>query len=120
MSKFISFLEAAGKDIEKGLSVVLPIAQAATPFVTAADPAIGGLFSTTVATVVSVEQKFAAMSKQSGSGTQKLGEVTQILAPVILQTFASAGVEIDNSHVSNYINAVVALLNALPSLTVKQ
>src|SRR5208282_3031646 len=97
-AKFITFLEAIGKDIEHGLAMIQPavekvlgLAQSAEVYVTALDPAIGPLFTTVVGTVSGIEQKFAAMGKQTGTGVQKLQEATTILQPVIAQAFAAAG-----------------------------
>lgn len=121
-NRFITFLEAIGKDIEHGLARLQPIAervlgiaQAAEPYVSALDPAIGPLFTTVVGTVSSIEQKFAALGKQSGSGAQKLQEATTILQPVIQQAFAAAGKPSDGQTVQNYISAVVGFLNAIPA-----
>jgi hypothetical protein len=121
-NKFISFLETVGHDFKIGLQKLFPIvkygivmATAAEPLVAALDPGLGAILSTTLATVCSIEQKFAAMGQQSGSGTQKLAEATTILQPVISQAFAAAGKPSDGATVQNYINAVVAFLNAIPA-----
>src|SRR5208282_5176371 len=121
-AKFITFLEAIGKDIEHGLAMIQPVvekvlglAQAAEPYVAALDPAIGPLFTTVVGTVSSIEQKFAALGKQSGTGVQKLTEATTILQPVIAQAFTAAGKPADATTVQNYISAVVGFLNAIPA-----
>jgi hypothetical protein len=122
MNKVLSFLEAVGKDIEHGLlkiqpfvEQVLSLASTAAPFVSALDPALGAVFATTVGTVSTIEQKFAAMGKQTGSGAQKLQEATTILQPVIAEAFASAGKASDAATIQKYINAVVGFLNAIPA-----
>lgn len=115
-NKFISFLAAVGHDIEKGLSYILPIAQAATTGISVINPALGGLIQTSIATVINVEQKFAAANAQSGTGAQKLSDALTILYPAFESQFAQYGVKIDSSHVENYINALVAALNAFPPL----
>ncbi|MGA3295295.1 MAG: hypothetical protein ABSE45_15105 [Candidatus Acidiferrales bacterium] len=118
-NKFVSFLETVGKDFKNGLKKIEPVitslAQAAELEVDALDPALGGVFTTAVAEVVSIEQKFAAMGQQSGTGAQKLATATTILAPVISQAFAAAGKASDATTVQNYIQAVVNFLNAIPA-----
>lgn len=121
-SKFVSFLDDVGKDFKKGLSKLAPfmveattLAQDAEPEVAALDPALGAIFKTVVSTVSEVEQKFAALGQQSGSGEQKLAAALTILEPVVSQSFAAAGKASDTGTVTNYINAVVGFLNAIPA-----
>ena len=75
-NKFVTFLEDIGADFKNGLAKLLPIvskvvavAEVAVPEVAALDPAVGAIFQTVVGTVSTVEQKFAAMGQQSGTGT---------------------------------------------------
>lgn len=121
-NKFVTFLEKVGTDFKNGLAKLDPfvkqaiiLAQAAAPEIAALDPALGAVFATTVATVSSVEQKFAALGQQTGSGVQKLAEATNILAPVIAQSFQAAGKAADLPTIQNYISAVVNFLNAIPA-----
>lgn len=105
--KFLTLLETIGKDIEKGLAAIMPFAKVAQPFVAAANPGAGALLQVSIGVITEVEQKFAAMNKQSGTGPQKLSEALQILEPYILSVFGSK----DSAVAQNYINAVVAMLN---------
>ncbi|MBZ5697116.1 MAG: hypothetical protein LAN18_01065 [Acidobacteriia bacterium] len=121
-NKFVSFLQSLGRDFKAGLSKLDPfvkkaisVAQAAEPEITALDPAIGTIFTTVVTVVSSIEQKFAAMGQQTGTGVQKLAEATSILAPVVTQAFTAAGKAADLPTVQNYISAVVNFLNAIPA-----
>ena len=79
-NKFVSILEAIGKDCKKGLDVVLKIGQVAAPFLSAANPLAGSILSTTIGVVLQTEQKYAALGQQTGSGTQKLADATAILS----------------------------------------
>lgn len=115
-NKFVTFLQTIGADFKKALSYVLPIAQAASVGISVINPALGGLIQTSIGTIISVEQKFAAAGQQSGTGPQKLADALTILYPAFESTFAQYGVNIDQSHVENYINAIVAALNAFPAL----
>ena len=115
-NKFVSFLQAVGKDFKKGLEYILPFAEAASVGISVVNPALGGLIQTSIATVIGVEQKFAAMGEQDGTGSKKLSDSITILYPAFESIFKQYGVDIDKSHVENYINAIVAALNAFPPL----
>ena len=115
-NKFVSFLEALGRDFKKGLDAILPYA--ATAGETAVGifaPTLGPLFNSTVSAVVLAEQKFAALGKQTGTGAQKLADVLQITEPVISQGLIAAGRPGDTAAVTGYINSVVTVLNAAPA-----
>lgn len=121
-NKVVTFLESIGKDVANGFKKIDPfikqgiaLAQDAAPEIAALDPAFGALFASTVAVAASIEQKFAAMGQQSGTGAQKLAEATTILQPVISQAFAAAGKPSDVATVQKYISAVVGFLNAIPA-----
>ena len=122
MSSFTSFLTAIGQDFKNGLAKIDPwikkgvaVAQAAEGPLMALDPAIGVIFQTVVATVSSIEQKFAAMGQQTGTGVQKLAEAMTILQPIVGQAFAAAGKAADTATVQNYISKTVDFLNAIPT-----
>jgi len=122
-NKFVSFLEAVGADFKKGFEAAFPYVEKATQIAAAAelpisslDPAVGVVFSAVVNECLNVEQKFAAMGQQTGSGPQKLQTVAQILGPVITQVFQATGRPTDAVTVNAYISAVVAFLNAVPAL----
>jgi hypothetical protein len=121
-NRFVTFLEDVGKDLKNGLAKIAPfatevlgLAAAATPEITALDPALGAVFATTVATVSSIEQKFTALGNATGSGPDKLAQAMTILEPVITQAFQAAGKASDVTTVQNYISAVVNFLNAIPA-----
>jgi|ERR1700722_8423440 len=108
---FKSVLETIGTDFLKAL----PWLQRGAGIVGIFDPALGSLFSTTVNIVATVEQKYAALGKQTGTGTQKLADALQIGEPVIAQGLKLAGKSSTTADVANYINSVVTVLNAAPT-----
>lgn len=114
-NKFVSFLDAVGKDFKKGLADVLPFAEEAEPIISALDPAAGAILSTTLGVVLQTEQKFAAMGQQSGTGTQKLAEVTAILTPVLTTALSEAGEPATAEQIEKYVNDAVAILNDIPA-----
>lgn len=117
---FVSWLDAVGHDFKVGLDKILPWAEGAGETAVAIfAPQLGPTFNATVAAVASVEQKFAAMGQQTGSGAQKLAEVTTIVGPLISQSLTDAGKPASMQVVQGYINAIVAILNATPAPTPK-
>jgi len=113
---FISVLDAIGHDFKTGLDKILPWATGAGQVaVDIFAPTLGPLFQSTVAAVANVEQKFAAMGQQTGTGVQKLAEAATIMGPMISQALTIAGKTADQAAVNGYINAVVAVLNAAPA-----
>lgn len=120
-NKFVTFLESIGHDFKVGLTKLDPfikdgigIATAAEGEISTLDPALGVIFKTVVTTVSEVEQKFAAMGTQTGTGIQKLATAVTILEPVVSQAFSAAGKASDTATVSKYISSVVDFLNAIP------
>jgi len=108
---FKSFLQKIGEDFAKAL----PWLQKADATVSLFDPALGALFNTTLNIVSVVEQKWAALGKQTGTGVQKLADAVQIGEPVIAQGLKLAGKASDTAAVENYINSVVEIANTTPA-----
>lgn len=116
MNKVESWLVAAGKDFVHGLGEVLPYAETAgEAAVSLYAPALGPLFNQTVSAVVTAEQKYAALGRQSGSGASKLADVVTIMGPLIAQALNVAGKSNETAAVQGYINSVVTILNAVPA-----
>ena len=116
---FLSFLKKVGQDFKKIFENpwTQKIEQVAGAVLTLAVPPIGSLFSATASAVMLAEQKAAALGKQDGSGPQKLADVLQLMEPVIAQALKDAGKDSSTAAVTNYINGVVAILNATPAPT---
>jgi hypothetical protein len=108
---FKSFLTAVGEDFTKAL----PWLQKGGAVMAVLDPSLGALFNTTVNIVATVEQKYAALGKQSGTGTAKLADALLIGEPVIAQGLKLAGKSSTTADVTNYISSVVTVLNATPA-----
>ncbi len=113
---FISFLDHVGHEFKKGLDFILPWAAGAGEVaVSIFAPALGPMFNSTVSAVILAEQKAAAVGKQTGSGSQKLADVLQIMEPVIAAGLNDAGKAHDTAAVTGYINSVVTVLNNAPA-----
>jgi len=112
---FKSWLYAVGEDFKKGLDFILPWAETAgEAAVSIFAPALGPMFNSTVTAVAQAEQNFSALGKQTGSGPQKLAAVVGIVGGLIKKGLEDAGKSATDTDVQNYINAVVAILNAAP------
>ena len=114
-NKIETFLSAVGKLFKEGLSKIVPIAQAAVPIIASLDPGAGAILSTTIGVVAEVEQKFAAMGKQSGTGPQKLADAVSILTPLLTTGLSEAGQAATAAKIEKYISDAVALLNDIPA-----
>lgn len=115
-NRFVSFLEAAGRDFKKGLDAILPLAETAGEAAVAIFlPALGPIFNTTVHAVVTAEQAAVAAGKQTGSGAQKASAVLALIGPLVKVALEDAGKASDDAAVQKYIDAVVLILNAVPA-----
>lgn len=108
-------VKVVGADIEKVFEKAAPIVQDAEPYINLVFPGFGPLFAATANEVISVEQKFAAVGQQSGTGTKKLASVLAVIEPVAQQLLKSANLPNDSTTVTNWINGVVGLLNGIPA-----
>ncbi len=121
---FTSVLAAIGKGFEKGLrwamTYGIPVEKLVGTLFPALAPATAGIADATSlvqTAVLLVEQKYAAAGVQSGTGAQKLAEVTLLAGPAVTQLLAQAGLAVDTSYVQSLVSAVVAILNvqAMPA-----
>lgn len=117
-NKFVSVLEAIGKDFLKGLSYAVkyavPVEKLVALLFPAAAPVAAGLADATTLiqnAVLQVEQKYAAAGVQNGTGAQKLSEVLVLSEQAVAGLLAKAGIQADTTYITNLINAVVAILN---------
>jgi hypothetical protein len=119
--KFVSVMELVGKDALKVLGVVkeyLPEAAALASVLFPQDvAAITGVVNSIELVqnaVVLVEQKMAAAGTPTGTGVQKLAEVTALVGPVVTQLLTAEKIPCDAAFLTKMINAVVAILNVKP------
>lgn len=112
-NKFVSFLEAVGRDFKK----FLPLGEAA---VEAFVPAISPLFNLVANQAITAEQNFAAIGQQTGSGSQKAAAVVAAIGNVVAQALTDAGKPALPENVTQFISAVVTILNSMPAASVAQ
>ena len=117
-NKFLSIMEAIGRDALKALSEVakyLPeVGALAAEIFPAQTAAISGVVNSVQLVqnaVVTVEQKMAAGGAATGTGTQKLADVLTIVTPTVTQLLTTEGVKVDTAYLTNLVNTVVGILN---------
>jgi|SRR5208337_4127755 len=119
MASFKSILGDIGNGFKKFFGIAVTVAQDAEPIIDIAFPGIASLYNLTVSEVAKAEAAAVAAGQQSGSGTQKLALVIQSITPVFQEYAASTGIPTaqQTSTITNWVNAVVASLNAIPAGT---
>lgn len=118
MASFTSILSAVGNGLKKFFGVATEAAVAAEPVIDVVFPGIAPLYNLTVAEVVKAESAAIAAGQQNGTGPQKLALVVQAITPVFQEYAASTGIPWSAQQaqtITNWVNAVVASLNAIPS-----
>lgn len=117
MASFTSILSAVGNGLKKFFGVATEAAVAAEPVIDVVFPGIAPLYNLTVAEVVKAESVAIAAGQQNGTGQQKLALVVQAITPVFQEYAASTGIPSAQQAqtITNWVNAVVASLNAIPS-----
>jgi hypothetical protein len=117
MASFKTILSDIGSGLKKFFSMADGVAKAAEPIVDVAFPGIASLYNTTVTEVGNAETAAIAAGAQSGSGAQKLAAVVAAVTPYFTQYASQNGLPAPTSAViTNYVNAVVASLNAIPAV----
>jgi hypothetical protein len=120
MASFKSILSDIGNGLKKFFTVVVGAAQTAEPIVDTIFPGVAALYNTVVSAVASAEAAAVAAGVQNGTGAQKLALVVASVESSF-NTFASAnGLPAPTTQtIENYVNAVVASLNAIPAAATK-
>jgi hypothetical protein len=122
-NKFVSVMEAIGRDALRALNVVekyLPKAEELAMLLFPAQMAVlTPVLSVTnliLKAVVLAEQKMAAGGQATGTGLQKSSDVLSTVEPTVLQVLSEAGISTtDTGYVQKIIDAVVADLNVRDS-----
>jgi hypothetical protein len=116
MASFKTILGDIGNGLKRFFTEADKIAAAVEPIVDIAFPGIASLYNSTVTEVGNAETAAIAAGAQSGSGAQKLAAVVAAITPTFTQYASANGLPAPTSAViTNYVNAVVASLNAIPA-----
>ena len=122
MASFKTILDDVGAALKK---FFVPVAKEAVaiagdiePIVDLAFPGIANLYNATVAEVTKAEALAIAAGQQTGTGVQKLATAVAGITPTFNAYAAANGLGIPAIQtIENYVNAVVASLNAIPAAT---
>lgn len=119
MASFSSILSAIGNGLKKFFGIVIEGAVVAEPLVDTLFPGIAALYNLTVNEVAKAEAAAIAAGQQNGTGPQKLAMVIQAIEPVFQAYAAQTGIPSAQqvTIIQNWVNAVVASLNAIPAAT---
>lgn len=119
MTNFKTILSDIGSGLKKFFSLAIPAAAAAAPIVDVAFPGISALYDTTVAAAAQAEAAALAAGASSGSsGAQKLALVVSAIEAQFKSYAAANGIaNVTVTMIENWVNAVVASLNAIPAST---
>ena len=121
-SGFVSLLSKIGSFFKEGLVFVekymVPTASLVGLLFPAVAPEAAGVVTSVQliqAAVTEIEQKYAASGSASGTGSQKLADVLQIVTPAVTELLTKEGVKnVNQAYIQSIVNAVVAVLNAQP------
>ncbi len=115
MAGFKSILGNVGKVLLKIFTIGTEVAKVSEPIIDLAFPGIGVLFNKTVDFALIAEGLATAAGAQEGSGAQKLAFVLANIQKDFITYWQAAGITVDATHATAWINAVVAALNAIPA-----
>lgn len=117
MASFASILSAVGHGLKVFFTGAVKVAVAAEPIVDIAFPGISVLYNATVNEVAKAEAAAIAAGQQNGTGAQKLALVVAAITPVFEEYATQTGIPSAQKEqtIINWVNAVVASLNAIPA-----
>jgi hypothetical protein len=120
MASFTSILSAVGRGLKVFFTGAVKVAVAAEPIVDFVFPGIAALYNATVNEVAKAEAAAIAAGLQTGTGAQKLAMVISAIEPAFAEYAAATGIPSAQQAqtIENWVNAVVASLNAIPVATV--
>jgi hypothetical protein len=117
VASFKSILSDIGSGLKKFFTGAVEVAKDAEPFVDTLFPGVAALYNTTVTAVGTVEAASIAAGAQSGTGAQKLAAVTSTIEADFNAYWTAIGNKetAPQTVIEQWVNAVVASLNAIPS-----
>lgn len=117
MASFVSILSDIGKGLKKFFTIAVDAAVIAEPVIDTIFPGLSGLYNSTVAAIAGAESSAIAAGAQNGTGAQKLAYVVAAIESSFNAYAAANKLPAPTAAViENYVNAIVASLNAIPSV----
>lgn len=119
MASFKTILDDIGLGLKKAFTIGTEVAKASEPFVDIAFPGVATLYNSTLTAVGNAETAAITAGAQNGTGAQKLAAVVTAITPIYTAYATSQGLPVPTlATITNYVSAVVATVNAIPSANV--
>ena len=111
-----SILSEIGHGLEVFFGEAVKVAVLAEPIVDIALPGIATLYNASLSEIVAAENAAIAAGQQNGTGAQKLALVlaSPAFQAAVTAFEQTAGVKLSPTAQTAWINAIVAMLNAIP------
>ena len=111
----MSILQHIGNVLRKILYIGTEVGYVAEPIVDLAFPQVAGIYNSAIGLAMSTE---ASSSSISGTGAQKLGQLTENLVPGMLEWAKKNGIVWSIADITKWASAVVDTVNLIPAPTV--
>lgn len=115
MASFSTILSDIGHGLKLFFTGAVTVAKAAEPVVDILFPGVSVLYNTTVNAVAAAESAAIAAGSQNGTGVQKLAMVVASVENDFAAYAKANNITYDTTHITAWVNAVVASLNAIPA-----
>lgn len=118
MASFKSILEDIGHGLTVFFKDAIPAAEAAEPVIDLIFPGISVLYNSAVAAAVKAEAVAISAGQQNGTGQQKFAIALTEIEPIFTAWYqTNYGSTPSLTTIENWLNAIVATLNAIPAPT---
>ena len=118
MASFKSILEDIGHGLAVFFKAAIPAAEAAEPVIDLIFPGISVLYNSAVAAAVKAEAVAISAGQQNGTGQQKFAIALTEIEPIFTAWYqTNYGSTPSLTTIENWLNAIVATLNAIPAPT---
>jgi hypothetical protein len=111
----MTLLQHVGNFFKKALGIAVTVAKDAEPIVDLAFPAIAPLYNSAVGLAVGAE---AMAPTLTGTGAQKLAQLSASLLPQVTAWAAANGIVWPAEDITKWASAVVDTMNLIPAPTV--
>lgn len=109
----MSFLQHVGSILRSILHIGEQTAIIAAPFVTTAFPELAPIYTSAIGLATAAEATIA----KTGSGPQKLAQLTAELIPKIHEWATANGIQWDDAGIQKWASALVDTINMIPAPT---
>lgn len=111
----MSFLQHMGNFFKKALGISVTVAKDAEPIIDTAFPEVASIYNSAVGLATGAE---AMAPTSTGTGPQKLAQLSASLIPQVTAWAAANGVVWNDADITKWASAVVDTINLIPSPTV--